>query len=83
MMTELPNLPEMVAGNGMVTKMSVSLQQAGETGQNKLWNIKPNYASSFEAFIPIQNGCDKFCTFCAVPYVITSYSIHYTKLYEA
>jgi len=68
MMTELPNLPEMVAGNGMVTKMSVSLQQAGETGQNKLWNIKPNYASSFEAFIPIQNGCDKFCTFCAVPY---------------
>lgn len=32
------------------------------------WDIKPEYASSFEAFIPIQNGCDKFCTFCAVPY---------------
>jgi len=32
------------------------------------WDIKPDYASSFEAFIPIQNGCDKFCTFCAVPY---------------
>lgn len=32
------------------------------------WNIKPHYKSNFEAFIPIQNGCDKFCTFCAVPY---------------
>lgn len=32
------------------------------------WNVKPSYSSSFEAFIPIQNGCDKFCTFCAVPY---------------
>jgi len=32
------------------------------------WHIKPRYSSSFEAFVPIQNGCDKFCTFCAVPY---------------
>ena len=32
------------------------------------WKIAPDYTSSFEAFVPIQNGCDKFCTFCAVPY---------------
>lgn len=32
------------------------------------WKIPANYSSSFEAFVPIQNGCDKFCTFCAVPY---------------
>ncbi len=32
------------------------------------WNISPAYESKFEAFVPIQNGCDKFCTFCAVPY---------------
>lgn len=32
------------------------------------WNIRPEYHSRFEAFVPIQNGCDKFCTFCAVPY---------------
>jgi tRNA-2-methylthio-N6-dimethylallyladenosine synthase len=32
------------------------------------WTIRPSYNSSFEAFIPIQNGCDKFCTYCAVPY---------------
>ncbi len=32
------------------------------------WRIQPAYSSSFEAYVPIQNGCDKFCTFCAVPY---------------
>ena len=32
------------------------------------WEISPLYNSLFEAYIPIQNGCDKFCTFCAVPY---------------
>lgn len=32
------------------------------------WKIRPNYKSGFEAFVPIQNGCDKFCSFCAVPY---------------
>ncbi len=34
----------------------------------QLWNVKPNYQSEFEAYVPIQNGCDKFCSFCAVPY---------------
>jgi tRNA-2-methylthio-N6-dimethylallyladenosine synthase len=34
----------------------------------QFWKVTPQYSSSFEAFIPIQNGCDKFCTFCAVPY---------------
>ena len=32
------------------------------------WNVKPTYSSHFDAYITIQNGCDKFCTFCAVPY---------------
>lgn len=32
------------------------------------WKLQPSYLSDFEAYIPIQNGCDKFCTFCAVPY---------------
>lgn len=33
-----------------------------------LWDVKPHYESDFEAFVPIQNGCDKFCSYCAVPY---------------
>ena len=32
------------------------------------WQVKPSYTKKFEAFIPIQNGCDKMCSFCAVPY---------------
>ncbi|MCG8480775.1 MAG: MiaB/RimO family radical SAM methylthiotransferase [Spirochaetales bacterium] len=32
------------------------------------WRVRPSYSSAFEAYVPIQNGCDKFCTFCAVPY---------------
>lgn len=35
---------------------------------DQFWAISPNQASKFEAFIPIQNGCNKFCTYCAVPY---------------
>ncbi|NOU48885.1 MAG: MiaB/RimO family radical SAM methylthiotransferase [Bacteroidales bacterium] len=34
----------------------------------QFWNVEPTHTSDFEVFIPIQNGCDKFCTFCAVPY---------------
>jgi len=30
--------------------------------------IKPIYKSKFSAFVPISNGCDNFCTYCAVPY---------------
>lgn len=33
-----------------------------------LWNVKPSYTSNFEAYVPIQNGCNKFCSYCAVPY---------------
>jgi tRNA-2-methylthio-N6-dimethylallyladenosine synthase len=39
-----------------------------ETGIRDFWKLQPSYLSDFEAYIPIQNGCDKFCTFCAVPY---------------
>ena len=39
-----------------------------EENIHDFWQVKPMYNSTFEAFIPIQNGCDKYCTFCAVPY---------------
>ena len=35
---------------------------------DQFWAITPTQTSDFEAFIPIQNGCNKFCTYCAVPY---------------
>ena len=39
-----------------------------EVGIEDFWHIEPKYGSGVEAYIPIQNGCDKFCTYCAVPY---------------
>ena len=35
---------------------------------DRFWVIEPDHITDFEAFIPIQNGCNKFCTYCAVPY---------------
>lgn len=40
----------------------------GISSLEPFWQVTPTYSSTFEAFVPIQNGCDKFCTFCAVPY---------------
>jgi len=30
--------------------------------------IKPTYESKFKAYVPIMTGCNKFCSYCAVPY---------------
>jgi len=30
--------------------------------------IVPKYGNGIQAFVPISNGCDNFCTYCAVPY---------------
>jgi tRNA-2-methylthio-N6-dimethylallyladenosine synthase len=30
--------------------------------------IKPTYENDFQAYIAISNGCNKFCTYCVVPY---------------
>ncbi len=39
-----------------------------DKGIEAFWHIEPKYGSGFEAYVPIQNGCNKFCTYCAVPY---------------
>jgi tRNA-2-methylthio-N6-dimethylallyladenosine synthase len=39
-----------------------------DKGIEEFWHIEPKYGSGFDAYIPIQNGCNKFCTYCAVPY---------------
>lgn len=62
-LNNLPSSLEDTGNNGLKP-----LLQRPEEKIKDLWQVKPTYHSSFEAFIPIQNGCDKFCTFCAVPY---------------
>jgi tRNA-2-methylthio-N6-dimethylallyladenosine synthase len=68
-MKDLPKLPEMIGQYGITTPKN--LHPAFDPHNENIedfWHVQPAYQSSFEAFIPIQNGCDKFCTFCAVPY---------------
>jgi tRNA-2-methylthio-N6-dimethylallyladenosine synthase len=81
--TELPGLPGMIGQYGVVTPAAVMhasavadapalepLTLAGPPAAEAtdFWRIGPRYSSTFEAYVPIQNGCDKYCTFCAVPY---------------
>jgi tRNA-2-methylthio-N6-dimethylallyladenosine synthase len=70
-MSEADGLPDMIRSCGIATPASLKMPEP-EIPVNgnifSLWNIKPDYQSEFEAFVPIQNGCNKFCTFCAVPY---------------
>ena len=70
-MSELAQLPQMIREYGVVTPAGLkTLQPVMPKNEHiaQMWHIKPKYQSTYEAFVPIQNGCDKFCTFCAVPY---------------
>jgi len=65
-MNELPDLPERIRQYGIVTPAAGEVNPSAN--MDRFWDICPMRASSFEAFIPIQNGCNNFCTYCAVPY---------------
>ncbi|MEI6892869.1 MAG: tRNA (N6-isopentenyl adenosine(37)-C2)-methylthiotransferase MiaB [Pontiella sp.] len=70
-MNELPDLPNMLQQCGVATEFSVRHplnEMHREDERTDFWQVKPTYSSNFDAFVPIQNGCDKFCSFCAVPY---------------
>ncbi len=70
-MNELPDLPAMLQQCGVATEYSSRHLLDGierQDDRTDFWQVDPTYSSSFEAFVPIQNGCDKFCSFCAVPY---------------
>ena len=39
-----------------------------EGSLGKYFEIHPKVSSKFQVFVPIQTGCNKFCTYCIVPY---------------
>jgi tRNA-2-methylthio-N6-dimethylallyladenosine synthase len=70
-MSDANQLPDMIHEYGVTSGVSLHHERTRiPLNENifSLWNVNPTYQSAFEAFVPIQNGCDKFCTFCAVPY---------------
>lgn len=68
-MAELPELPELLTQYGVTNQAGAHLAfNLQKKELNSFWRLPNEYQSPFEAFVPIQNGCDKFCSFCAVPY---------------
>lgn len=35
---------------------------------DEYFSVTPKHSSSFQAFVPISSGCNKFCSYCAVPF---------------
>jgi tRNA-2-methylthio-N6-dimethylallyladenosine synthase len=58
-------LPEMVSKLGIERTAQIDLDFAPEA---KFDQLPANEAHGPTAFLSIQEGCDKFCTFCVVPY---------------
>lgn len=63
-MGDLDKLPGMINNYGIATPASLRNQN----NLTDFWQINPDYGSDFDAYVPIQNGCNNFCSYCAVPY---------------
>lgn len=63
---ELPQLPGLLATYGVPFVPRHSL--ASDNERTDYWKIAPLCGSEVQAWIPIQNGCNRFCAYCAVPY---------------
>ena len=61
---DLPKLGELLKE---VDPKFTELEQK-EADLENYFKIQPKYINSFQAYIPIMSGCDKFCTYCIVPY---------------
>lgn len=58
---DLPKLPLLLAQ----TSIEITVDQRDKM---EYFDIQPLHKSTFRAWVPIMKGCDKFCTYCAVPY---------------
>ncbi len=61
---ETHKLPEVLAE----AEPQLELPHLDETGLDDYLKIQPQYTSPFQASVPLQIGCDKYCTYCIVPY---------------
>src|SRR3989339_59809 len=57
---DIVNLPQMLQNLGVYLSVSNSALD--------YLDFTPQYTNNFQAFIPIQTGCNNFCAYCVVPY---------------
>lgn len=67
-MRDLPKLANMLNKATVSLTDLKSARPVQAQAMNSFWELEGLQTNPVEAFIPIQNGCDKFCTYCAVPY---------------
>ncbi|MFA5842550.1 MAG: MiaB/RimO family radical SAM methylthiotransferase [Candidatus Gracilibacteria bacterium] len=48
--------------------LKLKLEKGVEAAKKDYFTIAPKRVSAAQAWIPIQTGCDKFCTYCIVPF---------------
>lgn len=58
---DLPQLPRWIA------ELNPELANSEDFGDDYL-KIKPRYAHEAQTYVSVQTGCNKFCTYCVVPY---------------
>lgn len=68
-MRDLPNLASMIAEkHAEGTYFPALPRKLQAEAMDGFWQLESWQPNSYEAYVAIQNGCDKFCTYCAVPY---------------
>jgi len=58
---DLPNLPK------WISELNPEVEIISDVESDYL-GLHPKYSSKFQAFVPIQTGCNQFCAYCVVPY---------------
>lgn len=63
--TDIIHLPRMISG---LRPDLIDPNHLGLSEYEHYLSIAPSYSNRYQAYLAISNGCNKFCTYCVVPY---------------
>ncbi|HOX60476.1 MAG TPA: tRNA (N6-isopentenyl adenosine(37)-C2)-methylthiotransferase MiaB [Candidatus Magasanikbacteria bacterium] len=59
---------EMVRLPAMIAEIRPQMIRQKSIFPDSYLSVIPKYSENFRAFVPVQTGCNQFCTYCVVPY---------------